>query len=668
MPFPRRRPWRTWAAACALLLSSVLAQPDLTPRALEADELDAATIQRAALRFELDTIVYETFADTGVPGIVVALAWGGEPLAAEAYGTADVTTGRELTLDDPLWVASVTKTPVSIAVLALAADGRLDLDAPLETLLPPGLLPPPTAGDAGPLTARHLLTHTGGFDERLLNTADASGGPNPPLATLPLPPRVEPAGAGPRYGNAGHQALGLLLEAVTGHDVETALQDLVFAPLGMTSARLLRPADDGYEAATARGHERLGSGELRLVTMPTLLDPTAGQLRLSGRDAARLLEALTAEAPPAPLADGVRTALITPTARPHPLAPGTTLGMWEGRLLGHDVVLQPGELPGVRSLLLIAPEAGLAMFLHVNGPERDGGDWATADGLRDPLWLLAERIVARFVGDARTPPRAVPASTLPDAARVAPGVYRPTRVARTGPESLLLLAGLAQFPVRVEPDGAVVVQTPASLSPARRYVPTEGGVYVHVGGGDVLVAGRDPRGEPLLHGTLGLPLTLERVPALERTGLVLGTAWFGLWAAVLALVTWPIGAWGRWRAREPRGREPGRALVALRRTARVQAVAILAWLAVVVQMIVAAQRTLAYDATAWWPVATAAWALLLLCAAALTLTGAALALRGTDPASAAPRLRPRAIFHALLGVAGLALALQGWVWRLPPWG
>jgi hypothetical protein len=154
---------------------------------------------------------------------------------------------------------------------------------------------------------------------------------------------------------------------------------------------------------------------------------------------------------------------------------------------------------------------------------------------------------------------------------------------------------------------------------------------------------------------------------MERAGLVLGSAWFGLWAAVLALLTWPVGAWGRWRAREPRGREPGRALVVLRWTARVQAIAILGWLFVVLRMIDTAQRALAYAPGAWWTASTLSWALLLICAVALTLTGTVLALRRPDPTTAAPRLRPRAIFHALLGLAGLALALQGWVWRLPPW-
>jgi CubicO group peptidase (beta-lactamase class C family) len=111
----------------------------------------------------VDTIVYDVLNETGVPGVVVALAWGGEVIAAEAYGTADAATGRALTLDDPLWIASVTKTPVAIAVLALATQGA-STSTRRSTRCWRRLLPPPPPGDATPLTPRHLLTHTGGFD------------------------------------------------------------------------------------------------------------------------------------------------------------------------------------------------------------------------------------------------------------------------------------------------------------------------------------------------------------------------------------------------------------------------------------------------------------------------------------------------------------------------
>lgn len=652
--------------ACAVALaSSAAAQPDLSPRALEPEELDAATVQRAAARFELDTIVYDVLSATGVPGAVVAVALAGEVLVAEAYGTADVAAARALTLDDPLWLASLTKTLTGIAVLDLAARGELDLGAPLDDLLPAGTVPAPPAGDATPLTPWHLLTHTSGFDERILGSADFSAGTNPPIASLGLPPRVEPAGSGPRYGNAGHHALGLLLEAHTGRNAEAALRELVFEPLGLDTARLLRPADAAYDAATVPGHARDAGGALRPVTTPTVLDATAGGARMSGRDVAALLAALTAPEPTGPLANDVRTALLTPAARAHPEVPGTTLGMAESWLLGHEVVVQPGDLPGTHSLLVVVPAYALGLFVFVNGPFGEDGAWRTADGLRDPRWWLAERVVERFVGDAREAPPAVPVSALPETARVDAGVYRVDRVARTGPEAFLTLMGLVQFPVRVVADGSVVVETPAAASPPRRYHPAADGVYVREGGGDVLAVTRDDAGAPRLHGSLGLPVTLERVPPLERVELLLACLAAAVLAALAGLVSWPLGAWFRWRGRAPRSSAPGTSLQVLRWTARVQGVAVAAWLLVTFRAIDAAQRSLTLD-PGWWPAASAALAVVTTSGLALVLVGTLLALTGARDRRGPP-LRPRAVLHVLLGLAGLALVVPSWVWRLPPW-
>ncbi len=137
--------------------------------------------------------------------------------------------------------------------------------------------------------------------------------------------------------------------------------------------------------------------------------------------------------------------------------------------------------------------------------------------------------------------------------------------------------------------------------------------------------------------------------------------------AAAALIGWPVGAWRRWRARRPRGTEPGRPLVALRWTARAQAVVIIAWLVAAFAMIDGAQLRLAYDAVGWYVPATLLWSLLAATSLALTLGAAQLALGPEDPSSAGPRLRPRAVLHLGFGLAGLALALQGIVWRLPPW-
>lgn len=642
-----------------------VAQPDLSPRALEPEELDAATIQRAAARFELDTIVYDVLDRTGVPGIVVAVAAAGEVVVAEAYGTADVAAGRPLTLDDPLWLASITKTLTAVAALDLVVDGRLDLATPLEQLLP-GLVPAPPPGDATPLTSWHLLSHTSGFDERNLGSVDAATGPTPPLAALPLPPRVAPAGDGPRYGNANYHALGLVIEAVTGTPYAEAMQALVFDPLGLGSATVSRPQSEAYEAATVPGHVRTARGALEPAAALTVRDASAGALRMSGADVARWLAQLTAAEPPAPLAGDVRTALLSPAARGHPLAAGATTGMLESWMLGHEVVVQPGDLPGSHSLLVVVPHAALALFVHVNGPAGDAPTWASADGLRDVRWWLAERLVERFVGDARTPPTAVSDARMPPESRVESGVYRADRVARRGPEAFLLTTGLAQLRVDVEADGAVVVTPPSVASPPRRYLPTEAGVYVRDTGGEVLAVVRDAAGEPRLHGVLGMPIALERVPTRERLEVAAASFGAALLAALTALVTWPLGSLYRRVARQPRSAHPGGSLMLLRFTARALAVGVIAYVALALRALLEAQRRLALPDDVWWASASAALALVVIAAAVLVLVGLSFVVSGGRDRRG-PALRPRAALHVLLGLSGIALAWQAWVWNLPPW-
>jgi hypothetical protein len=149
--------------------------------------------------------------------------------------------------------------------------------------------------------------------------------------------------------------------------------------------------------------------------------------------------------------------------------------------------------------------------------------------------------------------------------------------------------------VRVEADGSVVVTTPSRRSPPRRYHPSAAGVYVRAGGGDVLAVTRGGDGAPRLHGALGLPVTLERVPPLERLELLLACLGAAALAALVALVSWPLGALVPLAGRQPRSSGPGTSLQLLRWTARLQALAVVAWLVVTFRAIDAAQRPSSLD-------------------------------------------------------------------------
>jgi CubicO group peptidase (beta-lactamase class C family) len=135
----------------------------------------------------------------------------------------------------PWW--SVGKTVIAVCVLALVARGRLALDDPFE-------------GRA--YTLRQMLQHTSGlgsYTERPDYTQAIERNDEPwtdaeMLGRVRLDPFLFAPGQGWSYSNTGYFLLRRLIEATTGRDIDAALQELVFAPLGVTRTHVARDRAD----------------------------------------------------------------------------------------------------------------------------------------------------------------------------------------------------------------------------------------------------------------------------------------------------------------------------------------------------------------------------------------------------------------------------------------
>src|SRR5688500_16537306 len=92
-----------------------------------------------------------------IPQAGVALDRNGER-GSFADGLADPKTGRTITPEDPVRVASISKLGVAIGVMRLVEQGRLDFDADVSSRLGWSLRNP--AFPNQPITLRMLLSHT----------------------------------------------------------------------------------------------------------------------------------------------------------------------------------------------------------------------------------------------------------------------------------------------------------------------------------------------------------------------------------------------------------------------------------------------------------------------------------------------------------------------------
>jgi D-alanyl-D-alanine carboxypeptidase len=191
----------------------------------------------------------------GPPGVIALVQRGGE-LRVHTAGYADVATRRPPRATDHMRAASVAKAFSGGVALSLVSRGVLSLDDTIGTRLP-GL---PIAWRA--VTLRQLLNHTSGLP-------DFTGNPGfqkTVVTSLKIPPppsqllefvRNEPLDFVPgtkyHYSNSDNIAVGLMVQAATGHLYESELRTQVTKPLELTETTLPRgpglprPYFHGYE-------------------------------------------------------------------------------------------------------------------------------------------------------------------------------------------------------------------------------------------------------------------------------------------------------------------------------------------------------------------------------------------------------------------------------------
>jgi CubicO group peptidase (beta-lactamase class C family) len=184
----------------------------------------------------------QAFVNQGeISGAVTLVATKDHVLHLAAVGRGDLESDRRMETDDLFWIASMTKPMTAVAAGILVDEGKLSFSDPVEKFLPEfhGLwvVQDETAGRrvlvpvARPITMRDLLTHTSGMGEY------AAFGPHWTLAEMIKGVTREPLKFQPgtkwSYSTPGLDAVGRVVEVVSGVPFAEFMQKRLFDPLGM---------------------------------------------------------------------------------------------------------------------------------------------------------------------------------------------------------------------------------------------------------------------------------------------------------------------------------------------------------------------------------------------------------------------------------------------------
>src|SRR5690242_15363225 len=152
-------------------------------------------------------------------------------IASFADGLADPQSGRRVTADDPVRVASVSKMVTTIGVMKLVEQGKLDLNSDVSRWLGWSLRNPSFADR--PITLQMLLSHTSSVREHDDDYVIPLGGS---LQAVMADPKNWDAVHGPgdgyfAYVNLNYPIVGSIIEHVTGERFDIWMRRNILEPM-----------------------------------------------------------------------------------------------------------------------------------------------------------------------------------------------------------------------------------------------------------------------------------------------------------------------------------------------------------------------------------------------------------------------------------------------------
>jgi CubicO group peptidase (beta-lactamase class C family) len=399
--------FRSMMAVPCLVLAAALGRPGHTVRAL------AGTSGAGQWQEYFDRTIPQQLAELHIAGAAVAVVEGGGLAFAKGYGLADAENRIAVRPDTTLFrIGSVSKLFTWTAVMQLTEQGTLDLDADVNGYLDfriPDTFPQP-------VTLRHLMAHTAGFEDRLAgySAVDAEGmAPLGEWLAAHIPARVRPAGEVSAYSNYGAALAGYIVERASGVPLEEYLERSIFEPLGMLHTTIRQPLPAAWEPDMSKGYTFAGGGFLPLDFEYIVPFPTGGATSTAA-DMARFVSAHLqgGEYPGgrilrAATADLMHSRLFAHDGRLN----GWAYGFCEMSRNGLRVIGHGGDTRLFHSLLMIVPEKNLGLFAVYNSENAFDAQTLLLDGFLDEFfpaaapgvkkWIMSPADLARFAGSYR---------------------------------------------------------------------------------------------------------------------------------------------------------------------------------------------------------------------------------------------------------------------------
>ncbi|WP_202391299.1 serine hydrolase domain-containing protein [Allopontixanthobacter sediminis] len=320
----------------------------------------AGSLQASAPNLAVEKFVDVEWPASGAPGFAYAIVDQGE-IRSNVRGVVLAGADEAVTPDTPFLIGSITKSFTALAIMQLAEQGQIDLDARIDSYLDPF-----TGRASGTVTVRQLLSHTSGYSTVQGNALHSdrtarTGELGEHVVSIAQWDTVHTPGTVWEYSNANYQVLGALIEEMSGEDYATYVESKILAPLQMGHSSVFGGGSAGRVATGHRpwfgGHQQYNADITERANAP------AGGIISSANDMAAYL-AMMVNGEDDIISAASKAEMVRPASNASPFY---GLGWFINTEAG--TAFHGGLMPGTETLATILPSErkGVVVLVNANG-------------------------------------------------------------------------------------------------------------------------------------------------------------------------------------------------------------------------------------------------------------------------------------------------------------
>lgn len=333
------------------------------------DALESEPLDRAEVEAFFDEAVPAGLAKYNIPGATVSFVQDGELVFSKGYGYSDIANRTPVDPETTLFhIGSITKLFTWTCVMQLVEEGKIDLDADVNTYLKDFSIPDTYPGQ--PVTMRHLMTHSAGFEDQGIRATVADVADLYPFRTYckeNIPARVYPPGTVTSYSNYGTALAAVVVEDVTGVPFEQYLNERILAPLSMTKTSISYTLPPEM-ANLSSGYQYVGMTN-EAAPDAVIVESPAGSISSTANDMAKFLAVHMMNGSwhgLEILSEETAALMHAPVFSNDPRVSSMCLGFYETHLNNERIIGHGGDTYTFHSLLTIIPERGTGFFVSYN--------------------------------------------------------------------------------------------------------------------------------------------------------------------------------------------------------------------------------------------------------------------------------------------------------------